>query len=1557
MVLMVLRQKFWEGSAMASAGGGKTKANLWTKFFSGNSKPDAADPWIKDAVKQTQDDSLTGDGESAVLAESLATEQLVEETEALSETEAAAAEAERLKAAKEQEIKQAEKDMLFLSERSAQMQKAAVAALEALAAAEQAAAAAENEAEAAVAAEQALRAQTEDELSHIREVNEDARATARQNADKLGDGLARKKEEAAAALLEAEQAAVALKEEKSRLNSLIKEKEQQIKQALATADQARNAADKQEKNTEAQFAGLDAELSTYLQEYDKAVRELSETEIKRQKYGVQLREIQETSKQSQANLTKELNSSIASFEEKITAATAKRERLTADLATRRADTERAAEEVKSTAAAVAAALKDLKRLHADKDALVSAADKEKAAINAKVDEARRDVTDKKEAYAQAQKQVERSTSAAVKANALADAACEKAYQAALEEEDAATATETAQKLKNEATLARSNTDETSSQLLSKAESVLLNTTQQALRLHEEKGIFKRAAEQEAAELRAAAELAAAEAKRDSEAADRLVSAWLAAEESLVKSTVEAEAVIRKLEAENAAQLTDFEQKISAAEKHCGKCHEAASRATRQNERLSSALQDCETEHTAVIQALAELMESYDQEKIRIELALADKASTTANSIAYYQEEIARLEAQFEPLTQARDQKRQILDRKVEQFNADKEHLMQLNMEKRVEVAALEKEAVNLQAETEKLLEEIRAQVEEVRLFREARRTTADNINAQAEKITAAYNIALQEVERIRKAGEDSVAQAEQAALLALAPKAAAVKSASDQVSQKLAELREIRGQAADAVKSTVEVSLSRLDALNQVSIGKAEKELLHIVAEITAVSSELASCQSLTEAAAETAAAATKEAAALRGEEVEIGANADRKYREVERAKNAELAALDKKLARLSAAQADSSVAFAAAQADLEQAQAGFIAAEQHFSACRSEQETLARRTEELLAPFVQEFQEAMAQEAGDLPELQQQVEASQQRLIAAQTAYAEAENLWQQQLAVVAELAAQEEKLRAECADTITSLQAEKEAAQAAVEKNLNSLRTKMAKRQQALAEAQEQVEQVAENRRNLEEYFQSLQDEENAEHNAAAGELKKIQDKLRALRDDMGGKEQKFHATEQTLLNSSALLREAEKRVEEARELLAKTESELNAAEYTRKTHFTLADQASQSYQAVDKDTAAILRQASEDLLLEANNAASLAKEKKAAYEAAAENLRLCERNLASMRKAIKEAPLLSEKDQDAWNKAVRAYKKYEKEAAKLAAAVEAGLAAFLDERAAVKKEAETTLARCIRDSESAANKAQACLGRVEEATAEIARNQAAIADAEQHRQEAAARAAAATEELVAGLSQEKQGAAAIADSLKQQLDLRGSEKETALAEFNQLEASFNERDAAYSQACDKLRMNFEQEKRKVERPWEKAKDAEIKAEKARAKAAERVVEAENALAKTEKDCQNKTAALDAAQQSRLQLVESRESLLQGIEEEKLRVLGFKTIARIGADERATQKTAVLAERQAALNAAAKKLGELQATHKQGEKSLKQIREDSVKSLVSARENTIFLQSRELS
>lgn len=1541
---------------MASEGGGKAKSSLWTKIFSGNTKANDADLNSSEPVAVAEPDADWIAAEDADLADSPSAEQPAEESGGIGEAGATAVESERLREKIEQDIQLAEKDLLFLSERSSQMQKAAVDALEALAEAEQAYAAIESEAAATLAEEEAGRLHSEDELAHIREVNDDALATARKNADKLAEGLAGKKEEAAAALLEAEQSAASLKTEKTRIGGLIKAKEQEIKQVLATAEHARTAADKQEKNTEAQFASLDAELSTYLQAYDQAVRELSEAEIKRQKYAEQVEEVRENSKQAQANLTKELNRSIDAYEEKITAAKAKRDRLTADLATRRADSERAAEEMRTTAAAAEEALAALQRLHGERDERIGAAEKARATIAARVDEARRDATDKKEAYAQAQKQVERSTSASVKAGARAEAAGKRAREVALEQEDAAAAAETAQKLKDEATLARSSSDETSSQLLFKAESVLLNTTEKALRLHEEKGVLHQAAEQEAQQLRAEAELAAAEAKRDAEAADRLVAAWLAAEEALVKATVEAEAALKKLEEDHAAQLTDDEQQISAAENHSRDCEQAAERAAHQSDRLARALEDCKAEHQAAQENLANLQANYEQEKNRIELALADKASATENSIAYYEEELARIEAQFEPLLAARDQKRQDLDLKAEQSNADKERLMQQNMERRLEIAAWEKEAVRLQAETEKLLGEIRDRAEEVQLFREARRAAAEEANAQAEKIAAAYDIALQEVERIRRAGEESMARAEEETRQAIAPKTEARLAVAERAAQKMAELRELRRQAADAVKSTVEVSLSRLDALNRASIGKAQQGLAESDESIAAAGAEVETAQALCQEAEDGAKQLAEQAAVLRGEEKEIGVDADRRYREIERTKNVELSSLDKKLKRMSNAQADSAAALEAARNELARAGEELAAAEQQAGNCRLEEEVLAAQTEEILIPLTKAYKEAKDQEEGDLPELQRQSTESRQQFESAQAAFTAAENAWRQQAAFLDELDGRAEQLRQDCAAVIAGLVQEQEAGQAAIEKNLDALQGKLVKREEALAEAQEHVARAAENRRNLEEYYQGLLDDENAERNAAEEELTKIEDKLRDLRDKAGGKEQKFRATEQTLLNSSALLAEAEKRVEDAREVLAKTEAELNAAEFNRKTHFTLADQASQSYQAVDKDTAAILRKASEDLMLEAKNAAGLAKEKKAAYEAAAENLRLSERNLASMRKAIKEAPLLSEKDKEAWNRATRAYHKYENESIQLIAAVEDRLAAFIDERAAGKQEAETALARCIRDSESAVAKAETCARRVEEVAAEIARSQEAAAAAERQTQEESAKAETATAEQIAAVEQEKEAAAGTAAQLRQEMEQRGQARDAAAAEFDAAEAAFKECNQAYCAACDKLRQNYEAEKRQAERPWEQAKDVYARAEKALAKAGERQREAEAALAKAEKEYASKTEALEALGQSRAKLIETRDALLQGIEEEKLRVLGFKTIARIGADEQAARAAALWAERKAALSAARKRLADLQATQQAQQKHLAKIREESAKSIDSARANTVFLQSREL-
>ncbi|NLF80522.1 MAG: hypothetical protein GX572_04945 [Clostridia bacterium] len=1533
---------------MASEGGGKVKSRLWTKIFSGNTKADA------DLIPNESDGSQAA-GESAVVTDPPLAEQMVEK-DVISDAEALAAESKRLREQIEQDIQLAEKDLLYLSERSAQMQKAAVDALEALAEAEHSYAVVESEIAAALAEEESVRLHSEEELDHIKEVNADALATASKNADKLAEGLAAKKEEAAAALLEAEQAAADLASEKTRVNGLIKAKEQEIKQVLTTAEHARAAADKQEKNTEAQFVSLDAELSTYLQEYDQAVRQLSEAEAKRQKYDEQVAEVHENSKQAQLNLTKKLNHTIEAYKEKSSAAKAKRDRLTADLATRRADSEQAAEDMRLSAAAAAEALAALQGLISARDERIGAVEKDKAEISFRLDEARRDVTDKKEAYAQAQKQVERSTSAAVKAGARADAAGEQAREAALETEDVAAAAETAQRLKDEATLARSSSDEASSQMLSKAESVLLNTTEKALRLYEEKVVLHQAAEQEAKQLRAASELAAAEAKRDAEAADRLVAAWLAAEESLVKATVEAEAALKALEEDHAGRLEDEEQQINAAENLSREYAEAAERAAQQNGRLARALEACETELQAAQENLAELEANFEQEKNRIELALADKGAATENSIAYYENELASIEAQFESLIAERDQKRQELDLKAEQFNADKEHLMQQNMERRLEIAAWEKEAVRLQGETEKLLEEMRNRTEEVQLFREARRAAAEEANAQAEKIAVAYDIALQEVERIRRAGEESVARAAQDAQQAVAPKTAIRLAVDERAEQKMAELRELRRQAADAIKGAVEVSLSRLEAQNRASVGKAEQVLAQLEDSVAAAAAEMESAQTLCRQAEDEAKQLAEQAIALRAQEKEIGADADRRYREVERTKNVELSSLDKKLKRLSSAQADSAAALGAARKELTLAGENQAATEQQLQACREEEQALAEQTEEILMPLTRAYKEAIDQEEGDLPGLQQRLAESGQQLEAAQAAFAAAENDWHRQAAFLDELDGRIDQLHQDCAVIIAGLEQEQETGQAALEKNLAALQEKLAKREADLAKARDYVAHAAENRRNLEEYYQGLLNDENAERHAAEEELTKIEDKLRCLREKAGGKEQKFHATEQTLLNSSALLAEAEKRVEDAGEILAKTESELNAAEFTRKTHFTLADQASQSYQAVDKDTAAILRKASEDLMLEAQNAAGVAKDKRAAYEAAAANLRLSERNLASMRKAIKEAPLLSEKDKEAWKRAVRAYDKYEKDSIRLIADVENRLAAFLDERAAGKQEAEIALARCIRDSESADAKAEASACRVEEVAAEIARSREAAAAAEQSTQADIATAEAAAAEQIAKVEQEKEAAAGVAGQLQQDMELRGRERDAAAAQFAAAEAAYNERNQAYVEACEKLRHQYEMEKRQAERPWAQAKDAYTRAEKELVKAGARQRESEAALAKAEKEYTSKTEALEALRQARAQMAETRDALLQGIEEERLRVLGFKTIARIGADEHAAQAAALWAERKADLSASRKRMAALQDIQQTLQKHLAKICEDGVKNIAGARENTLFLQSREL-
>ena len=68
------------------------------------------------------------------------------------------------------------------------------------------------------------------------------------------------------------------------------------------------------------------------------------------------------------------------------------------------------------------------------------------------------------------------------------------------------------------------------------------------------------------------------------------------------------------------------------------------------------------------------------------------------------------------------------------------------------------------------------------------------------------------------------------------------------------------------------------------------------------------------------------------------------------------------------------------------------------------------------------------------------------------------------------------------------------------------------------------------------------------------------------------------------------------------------------------------------------------------------------------------------------------------------------------------------------------------------------------------------------------------------------------------------------------------------------------------------------------------------------------------------------------------------------------LAADEHAAQAAALWAERKADLSASRKRMAALQDIQQTLQKHLAKICEDGVKNIAGARENTLFLQSREL-
>ena len=219
---------------------------------------------------------------------------------------------------------------------------------------------------------------------------------------------------------------------------------------------------------------------------------------------------------------------------------------------------------------------------------------------------------------------------------------------------------------------------------------------------------------------------------------------------------------------------------------------------------------------------------------------------------------------------------------------------------------------------------------------------------------------------------------------------------------------------------------------------------------------------------------------------------------------------------------------------------------------------------------------------------------------------------------------------------------------------------------------------------------YLQRIIDEEQHQQDTVDKELRKINDHLQLLKDDAEDKEQKYRTTANIVKNSLQMMKDAEDTLTLAQNTFNRAQTELNAAEAAYNTSRALADQAAQSYQTVDNDTAAILKRASEELVVAADNAAVFVEEKKKEYLLAKEDFDSAKSNFESVSQTVNEAPDLADEEKAVWLKADSEYQKYKQEAEQQIPAIKNAFAAFLADRANAKAAAQSTVNKCVKESE---------------------------------------------------------------------------------------------------------------------------------------------------------------------------------------------------------------------------------------------------------------------------
>ncbi|MDO4732938.1 MAG: hypothetical protein Q4B50_05430 [Bacillota bacterium] len=1472
-----------------------------------------------------------------------------EEQEKRTYAEAAAEEAKRAKAAfrrveKEAALKQAEAKAQAIQASSSKAQQDAAAALQELSRVEQAYGISLKETEQKIAEEAAIRSRVEAEMAELQADNSVRLEKAKSVVDDLAGQIDSRRKATAQASDSCAYAEFALEEAEAEMlriqtegNELLRRMNKSVEEASAETAVIYRQISVLEERINSEHHGYEAisgQVADMEEQLARAEERVKQLEEKRE-------ELQAESSAAYAALEEMSGSRLGQARQQLTAAEQTyQEALEKEQLLQ--------EELSQLQKQLDEGEQELQTLSMDRESYERQIRDCLAAVLLRIDQAKEAVTLKKDQYQQAQKKVEAATAELVRVNALAKTARAKLEKAQAEEQDAKTAYGMAQRLRSDALAAKTKTDEAASLLLSKAESVLLSTIDSTSVLLAEKTTARQAAERESNYHQELAEAATAASNKATAEANDMIVVWLAAEESFVKTTsdVEAEKARLELQLEDALEEYGERQKALSAQidRWSAQIHSVRQQAESAALRSREAQQSLHALRTRVDSDLAEQKDELNGLKEEWEDRLSELSGDLERAlltVSSCKEELDRTRAE-------QDFQAEAMTKKLESFLADRKEL-QLSLDQKTEIAdQLNQEANEKEMDYKARLQSVRDRIDQLTADIKQYKETLSSADAAIHDLEKVYYDAREDLEKVEKSCEDSLRSLEQEHHSALGP-AVEEKRISEERTAALAErLSQCRSYAEQAVRIAAHTFTERLSAVNAVSICKAENQIAILKETALPLQKRALAEREILREAEKVYQQVNARVVALRSEEEQINNEADAKYQQLDQEANIRLQEMEQRLQNCSdeaevyrqkAEEAKANMESSALQLEDARQQAAEAAA------CREEAE---RASEECLRQLEETYFRRLADASVGLPKLLEEANVAAAAVTEQQVEADEAEAACRRQAEIVEDCLQQELSAPQQLSEAVESLRSEKQGALNKAQQELAVLEERQKSLQATYAESCEIAEKAESAKAKVENYLSERLQLQYKEQGEAEQRIQEIEDQLSALKEDAVAKEGAYKEAQIMLEDSSSLLQNASSIYSDAQVAAAKAQAELQSAQGARETATILAQQASVVREGMDQSTAQILMKAAEGLFAAVDNAEALIIEKQIAYDQAASVLSLAQVELQRVRTAIGEAPAQLERCRSQWELAEEEYKRYYQLAEEKIHSIRKNLSAFLDSRRADTEAAEEAVRNCREEAAVSQANADKLNRQLMELSAEISAAASEVQTIQLEMKDSIAALELQSQRQQSGKKEERLAA----QELSAQLNAALSENRERLARLRQEALEKKER----HRSADREFQRFEREL------TEQYQDDQKKACSVREEARAAAQAALDFLDSASRQQEAYAMAYEEAQQllqnasvTRDQLVRDCESLrhqrnvaLRTAAEEKLRLLGTKTIERINAEDEVARVLADCQAKQSSCLLAEQKAEEIETAIRLEEEKLARIRRESEEALRIARTKT---------